>query len=117
MDGYQALSHEVYARDNQTTRIDLRIGGSGSNVRAFETGWLFGGSPSHLEGHRAFFILHEMTDHRIRMAQAALDDSDFTEKEVLFPSGLIHGWRSSRRTQANSGRAWTSAAPRRTRSP
>jgi len=89
VDGYQAVSNEVFARNNRTTTIDLRIGGQRENVRRYQVGGTSGvgaDSCNRTQGYRAFFILHEMTDHRLRLVNLALDEGDFEEKEVSYPA-------------------------------
>lgn len=90
VDGYQAVSGTVFARDNRTTTINLKIGGPQDNVRKYQVGGVaaLGNASSvnnRTQGHRAFFIFHEMTDHRLQLAARSLGEGDFEEKEVSYP--------------------------------
>lgn len=90
VDGYQAVSNKVFAGDDRTTTIDLRIGGPQDNVLRYQVGGIAAlGNASDVgnrtQGYRAFFILHEMTDHRLQLVARALAEGDFEEKEVSYP--------------------------------
>jgi len=88
IDGYQAVSGTVFARNGRTTTIDLLIGGSQDNVHHYQVGGVNGDAADRIDrtrGQRAFIICHEMTDHRLRLVEKALDEGDFEEKEVSYP--------------------------------
>ena len=89
IDGYQATSGNRTAPDGEFTDIDLTLGGSEDNVHDWRLGGvadLDNSDPTYSRrGWRAFFIFHEMTDHRLFLVDGALGEGNFEEKEVSFP--------------------------------
>ncbi len=89
IDGYQAESKKVTAPDGEFTDIDLTLGGTEDDVDEWQLGGLAdldNSSPTYSRrGWRAFFIYHEMTDHRLFLLDGALGAGNFEEKEVSFP--------------------------------
>jgi hypothetical protein len=90
VDGYQAYAGQVWAPEDNTTEINLDIGGARSNVTGFRVGGIscFGtaSDTGRQNGERAFWICHEMTDHVLwLMGNTVIPTRYFEEKECAFP--------------------------------
>lgn len=90
VDGYQAYSREYWVVPDSSIVINLDIAGSASNVNVYKVGGISDLGSSHttssINGERAFFICHEMTNHRkLIVRDTVIPDSVWEEKEVVFP--------------------------------
>lgn len=92
VDGYQAFGYSFISPQNRSTNANLKIGGSQASVSSYRVGGiaLLGNSDGAdaNTGWRAFFLCHEMTDHRRALMSMSASGDDFEEKEVSFPLGV-----------------------------
>ena len=86
IDGYQAATGHVKAKQNKTTTINVNIGGPQSNVN-YHVGGLAvldnASSTSADRGWRAFYLCDIATDHRLRMSGHGF--GTWEEKELVYP--------------------------------
>lgn len=89
VDGYQARSQTFFAKQDETTVMNLHIDGSQDSVLEYEAGGILaldnGDDVSASQGRQGFHIFQEMTDHRRLLQQKGIPEEAFEEKEVSYP--------------------------------
>lgn len=112
IDGYQAATGHVKAKQNKTTTINVNIGGPQSNVN-YHVGGLAvldnASSTSADRGWRAFYLCDIATDHRLRLMSHGF--GTWEEKELVYPqndsavASYMRPWDYIRVPEGNFGDA------------